>query len=103
MRTYRDRKSRRPGGVCSNTWEKMRRVILERDGYQCVLCKRFGRMEVDHKIPFHKGGTNDPSNLQTLCRGCHIDKTQKEMYALRGKRTDRYAPGFRDLLKELRN
>lgn len=31
--------------------------------------------EVDHVVPLFKGGTNDESNLQPLCRPCHVDKT----------------------------
>ena len=36
-------------------------------------------MEVDHVTPIQQGG--DPwteSNLQTLCRACHITKTRRE-------------------------
>ena len=31
--------------------------------------------EIDHHIPLFKGGTNDISNLQALCRNCHGRKT----------------------------
>jgi len=44
------------------------------------LCKRCGETlnasyEVDHRIPLYKGGTNDISNLEALCRNCHGQKT----------------------------
>ena len=32
--------------------------------------------EADHKLPKHRGGTNDLSNLQTLCLPCHAEKTR---------------------------
>ena len=43
-----------------------------------------GRLEVDHLVPLEDGG--DPwseSNLQALCRGCHIAKTAAENRARR--------------------
>lgn len=36
-------------------------------------------MEVDHRVPLDKGGDPwDPANLQSLCRGCHFEKTAGE-------------------------
>ena len=34
--------------------------------------------EVDHVIPLYKGGTNDLTNLEALCRNCHGKKTFKD-------------------------
>ena len=45
----------------------------EQRGY-CPGCKRhieFDLMDVDHKIPLNRGGTNDFENLQMLCRNCN--------------------------------
>jgi len=36
----------------------------------------------DHVIPRHRGGTDDPSNIQFLCANCHQDKTAIEMSAV---------------------
>ena len=74
----------------------MRWYILERDKFQCVKCKRPGRLEVDHVIPLIDGGSNDEDNLQTLCRGCHIDKSRQEVY---NRSKTRYAPGFDKLME----
>jgi hypothetical protein len=63
-----------------NVPPKLRRSILERDGYQCVDCGRSPRndpscvLHVDHRIAVAKGGSNRPSNLQTLCDWCNIGK-----------------------------
>lgn len=35
--------------------------------------------EVDHIKPLHKGGTDDPDNLQSLCGPCHKHKTRSDM------------------------
>ena len=35
---------------------------------------------VDHIIPKQDGGTENESNLQSLCRRCHAKKTGKETY-----------------------
>ena len=53
--------------------------MLDRDGWACVKCGKKGRLEVDHRVPFEDGGAMyDFSNLQTLCRFCHRDKTRGE-------------------------
>ena len=58
-------------------WKRVRRLVLERDGYRCRACgKASGRFEVDHIIPLSfSGAPFDMENLQTLCRPCHFDKT----------------------------
>lgn len=58
---------------------KVRLAVLERDGFSCCLCGRSARMhgvalEVDHIIPVARGGSNDFSNLQTLCEDCNAGK-----------------------------
>ena len=87
------RKSR---GMSSRPWSVLRRQALERDDWQCVKCKRPGRLEVDHVIPIQDGGSNELDNLQTLCRGCHIDKSRQEVY---NRSRTRYAPGFEKLME----
>ena len=52
--------------------------MLDAVGWRCAVCGRYGR-EVDHIRPLHKGGHPwAESNLQCLCRGCHIAKTRAE-------------------------
>ena len=81
----------------------MRRTVFDRDGYRCRACGRPGRLECDHVTPLHRGGDRwDMDNLQTLCRGCHIAKTQREA----GERRDRTMTdadrAWRELVGELR-
>lgn len=55
----------------------VRFTVLQRDGHKCVSCGKSPlevTLEVDHKEPFSKGGTNDISNLQTLCFDCNRGK-----------------------------
>jgi hypothetical protein len=53
--------------------------ILKRDGYRCQLCGATAndgaKLEIDHIVPVAKGGTNDLSNLQVLCRDCNSGKS----------------------------
>lgn len=65
-------------------WDKLRKVILARDCYQCQACLRGnpGRItaatHVDHIIERVEGGGDAPSNLQSLCRPCHDLKSAAE-------------------------
>lgn len=51
-------------------------VDRRQGGRYCVACREAGLdtppaepLELDHMQPLSQGGTNDPSNLQWLCRG----------------------------------
>ena len=56
----------------NRAWERIRRRVFERDEHRCKRCGRAGRLEAHHVVSLAAGGTNDISNLRTLCRGCHI-------------------------------
>ena len=63
----------------TGAWGRFRLEILRRDHYLCRECGRAGRLEVDHIIPLDKGGEPwEAANCQSLCRGCHIEKTAAE-------------------------
>ena len=55
-----------------------RQNVLMRDNYTCQICgatvKDGAKLELDHIIPYSKGGTNDESNLQVLCQQCNREK-----------------------------
>ena len=55
----------------SHRWAPLRRFILDRDGWRCQRCGRPGRPEVHHED--HNPANNDPANLRTLCKRCHIE------------------------------
>lgn len=55
----------------------LRKLILERDNYTCQICGSKEELTIDHIIPFSKGGSNHPDNLQTLCKTCNIKKHAK--------------------------
>ena len=68
--------------IRGRAWMSLRREVLLRDGYRCQQCG-IVRMdnEVDHTIPLEQGGSNDTSNMQTLCggpNGCHTAKSKRE-------------------------
>ena len=42
-------------------------------GQPCVTCGKVAD-SIDHKIPISRGGTNDISNLQPMCRDCNRRK-----------------------------
>ncbi len=58
-------------------WWKIRSECFERDNFICQECRKDIRTEIrfpgeaHHIVPISKGGTNDLSNLKTLCYHCH--------------------------------
>jgi len=64
------------------TKEKKEQVRI-RDNYTCLCCGKSRRqgvsMQVDHILPIAMGGTNDISNLQTLCVHCNRIKGTSEI------------------------
>lgn len=55
-------------------WDDLRIKILERDGYQCVRCAALLLIQTAHidHIKSGKLADNSLSNLRTLCRKCHV-------------------------------
>ena len=69
----------RPGDRIS--WPRgLREALNKRQGGVCMYCRtRLDRVpnHIDHKIPVNQGGANDPANLQLLCRGCSLRKSDR--------------------------
>jgi len=79
---------------------KSRYEILTRDKYRCLKCGKSAsdgiRLEVDHKIPFSKGGSDTIDNLQTICHVCNSGKSNRfadEDAAQQGDAPKRFAHG----------
>ena len=55
-------------------FENTKAMVLNRDNYTCQCCKgrrRDSKLEVHHIIFRSKGGSDEESNLITLCHTCH--------------------------------
>lgn len=60
----------------------LRYDILKRDKFCCVICGSMPKihnvtLEVDHIIPWVKGGKTTRDNLRTLCNKCNLGKSDK--------------------------
>ena len=86
---HQDRRSKHERGY-GYRWKKTRELILKRDSYLCIPCKKDGRAtpakQVDHIRPKYLGGTDDWANLQSICEDCHKKKTAQE--AADARKTD---------------
>lgn len=60
-----------------NITSRVKQFVFERDGGKCTKCGSETDLEFDHIIPFSKGGSNGPKNVQLLCRSCNSDKRAK--------------------------
>jgi CRISPR/Cas system Type II protein with McrA/HNH and RuvC-like nuclease domain len=62
--------------------KKLRFLVLQRDNFRCCICGRTAKetkLEVDHKIPVSKGGTDSLDNLWTLCIDCNRGKSDLQI------------------------
>jgi 5-methylcytosine-specific restriction endonuclease McrA len=55
----------------------VRQFVLDRDNHQCQSCGCRDRLEIDHIKALAAGGSNDISNLHTLCRNCNARKRDR--------------------------
>ena len=79
-------------------WRRLRRRILDRDGWRCRECGRAGRLEVDHVKRVQDGGAWwDEANLWALCRNHHFRKSAREL----ARPVSPEAQAWRDLVAEL--
>lgn len=57
--------------------QHVRNAVWQRCGGRCVECGDTEYLEFDHIIPHSKGGATSESNLQVLCRGCNMAKSDR--------------------------
>ncbi|NJC44494.1 UNVERIFIED_ORG: uncharacterized protein YozE (UPF0346 family) [Xanthomonas campestris] len=62
---------------------KLRFVVFRLSDYSCNICgataRDGARLEVDHKVPVAKGGTNEIGNLWALCFNCNRGKGASDL------------------------
>ena len=72
-------------------WDRVRKVVLQRDAGLCQVCARAGHLGVVSNIVDHifskenaksagwsAARTEHPDNLQVICNPCHLIKTEEE-------------------------
>lgn len=85
-------------------WSAIRRIVWQRDSGKCVHCGAdvpLDECHIDH-IRSGKLGTNELSNLRTLCRRCHVlrlDRRHRGMIA-NALRDGVIPPNWRELTWE---
>jgi 5-methylcytosine-specific restriction endonuclease McrA len=52
-------------------YERLRELVLRRDGWRCQCCGTKTNLEVHHKEFRSQGGLDSEENLVTLCAACH--------------------------------
>lgn len=65
----------------------IRQEVLRRAKQRCELCGRSAKdmqIDADHIRPRSKGGSNDITNLQALCRTCNAEKGNRDDEDFRG-------------------
>lgn len=52
-------------------------AVYRRDRGRCVYCGSTENIQLDHIIPFSRGGATTIENLQLLCQKCNLEKSNK--------------------------
>ena len=68
-----------------------RKKVFDRDGNRCLKCGAAENLTVDHITSIAQGGTDEITNLQTLCYPCNLKKGSKVHFSLdyRDNKSDR--------------
>ena len=88
-------------------FENIKAMVLNRDNYTCQCCKgkhRDSKLEVHHIVFRSQGGSDEESNLITLCHTCHKNlHSGKINPKLKGKvkGTLKYATQMNSIRKQL--
>lgn len=88
-------------------FENTKAMVLNRDNYTCQYCKgkhKDSKLEVHHIVFRSQGGSDEGSNLITLCHTCHKDLHSGKIHpTLSGKTkgTLKYATQMNSIRKQL--
>lgn len=63
----------------------VRQEVYDRDGLACLHCGATEPLSLDHIYPWSLGGSDEPDNLQTLCRPCNSRKGAKLNHVVQGR------------------
>lgn len=72
---YRSRKSLSGTSFTSDEWRTIKAFYAPDD--RCIACGSLSVLHKDHVIPVSKGGENNISNIQPLCKSCNSQKGSK--------------------------
>ena len=81
-------------GAVEEDWRAIRESILRRDEFKCVECGKPcnpDEADIHHLLPRSAGGSDEPSNLITLCDGCHAAHHPKLSAGLARRAIERWA------------
>lgn len=88
-------------------FENTKAMVLNRDNYTCQYCKgkhKDSKLEVHHIVFRSQGGSDEESNLITLCRTCHKDLHSGKIHPRlngKAKRALKYATQMNSIRKQL--
>lgn len=74
-----------------SNWDSIRNKVYQRDRYECQNCDAKGgpkgnaELHAHHIVPLNDGGSNETSNIQTLCKDCHDAIHHNEKIAPTGR------------------
>lgn len=63
--------------MAAGTWPKKKRILINRDGRNCYLCKKpltWRTMTFDHIVPRSEGGSHHTDNLKLACADCNNER-----------------------------
>lgn len=89
-------------------YTQIRKKVLSRDGHQCINCDSTENLEVHHIVPLSKSGTNEISNLVSVCPDCHYKihgktPTEKAETQETVEREVRWTPSRQDITTFINN
>jgi len=86
--------------------QEERKQIFKDADETCEECDRKMKitdMNIDHVIPLCCGGSNEPENLQVLCKKCHFVKTRDEQENNQYIKVSRTLSSFNTIVRDIFN